>query len=75
MPIVDNVESFAKLNREFVAFRPRTHYENIIEVDSKKDVLADENARIEFVRYEAEFDNRVVEHDLPDSGCLFESIQ
>ena len=74
MPIIDNIESFAKLNRKFVAFCLKTHHEDIIDVDSKKDILANENARIEFARYEAEFDNHVVEHEIPDSGCLLEAI-
>ena len=77
MPIVDNVKSFAKLNREFVAFRSRTHHENIVDVDSKEDIpfAGNEDARIEFARYEAKIDNRVVERQVSDTGCLFEPIQ
>ena len=75
MPIVDNVESFAKLNGEFVAFHPKTHHEDIIDIDSNEDILADENARIEFAKYKAEIDNRVIERKVPDTGCLFEPIQ
>jgi len=77
MSIVNNVKSSAKLNREFVAFRSRIHYEDIVDVDSKEDIpfMGNEDTRIEFARHEVEIDNRVVEREVPDTGCLFEPVQ
>ena len=75
MSIVDNVKSFVELKRQFITFHSSTRYENIIDVDNKKDVPANKNTRIKFARYKAEIHNSVVEHEAPDTGCLLEPIQ